>query len=157
MGNRFWRKNIPLVFFDPIINDPNLETISMQYGLGNWEAEQLSAHPTDNALHLQQVDHFGDLDQITAELAALDAFVSPPGGYAHLAAALGVPTFVLLNDQPPMLWIWNERFAIYPDVKLYRKQPTWKDGDMRARKYDGDWGPTVANLHRDLRARSGNC
>jgi hypothetical protein len=64
---------------------------------------------------------------------------------------------VLLNDQPPIWWIWNERFAIYPDVSLYRKKPIWRDGDMGARKYDGDWALAVANLHRDLSARLSGC
>ena len=155
--NEFWRKGIPLPFFEPIISDPDLDVISMQYGLGAWEAERLLAHTTYCSLHLQPVDHFGDMDQIAAELAALDAFVSPSCGYAYLAAALGVPTLVLLNDQPPILWIWNERLAIYPDVSLYRKKPVWRDGDMGARKYGGDWAPAVANLHRDLSARLGGC
>lgn len=157
MANQFWRKGIPLPFLEPIISDPNLDVISMQYGLGAWEAERLSAHTTYCSLHLQPVNHFGNMDQVATELAALDAFISPPGGYAHLAAALGVPTLVLLNDQPPIWWIWNERFAIYPDVSLYRKKPIWRDGDMGARKYDGDWALAVANLHRDLSARLSGC
>ena len=96
--NQFWRKGIPLPFFEPIISDPDLDVISMQYGLGAWEAERLSAHTTYCSLHLQPVNHFGDMDQVAAELAALDAFISPPGGYAHLAAVSCPPITVPRNS-----------------------------------------------------------
>lgn len=149
-GSAIFRKNINLSFFGPFAAQGAFKTIVLQYGLAGWECRHLTNHPVYGAMSVPDIDHFGDLDEIVAELSALDAFVSIPCAYAHLAAALGVPTFVLLNDQTPAYWIWNQRFPIYPHLAAYRKVSEWRDGDMVTRKYDGDWSAVVSQVARDL-------
>ncbi len=150
-GLRFWRKCVALPFFSALITDPDIRVTSMQYGLEPWEAEALGAHPDYGALEVPDIDHFGDLDHAVAQIAALDALVTIPCGYAHIAAALGVPTYVLLNDVPVIYWVWQQRANLYPRVSLFTKEATWRDGDMITRKYAGDWRPTVDAAHQALR------
>jgi tetratricopeptide (TPR) repeat protein len=143
LGNRFWRKCVNLPYFRPIIEHSNLDVVFVQYGLAPWEAMHLGNHPTYRSISVADLNHFGDIDAIARELNTLDALFTVPNAYAHLAAALGVPTFVLLHDQPPVYWSWIKRFPIYPSVRTIEKEPEWNNGNMVTRKYDGDWTPPI--------------
>ena len=149
-GRRFWRKCVALLFFEGLLADRSFSVASMQYGLERWEAEALADHPVFGAMTIPEMDHFGDLDAVAAEIAALDALVTIPCGYAHLAAALGIPTYVLLNDTPVIYWVWQARAGLYPGVRLFTKEAEWQDGNMVSRKYAGDWRPTVDAAHKAL-------
>jgi Tfp pilus assembly protein PilF len=153
----FWRKCVPLLFFAPIISDRDLHVVSMQYGLADWEVNQLEDHRVYQDLAVNPLNHFGNLDEIAAEIAALDAFITIPCGYAHLAAALGVPTYVLLNDVSVIYWDWHRRFPFYPNANLIVKPPVWSGGDMIERKYWGNWSPQIAKAHEQIRSSLGLC
>ena len=44
-GSRYWRKNINLSYFEDIIANPTIRTVSLQYGLAEWEVCQMAVHP----------------------------------------------------------------------------------------------------------------
>lgn len=150
-SGKFWRKCIPLSFFKPLIRDAEFSAESLQYGLEDWEVDYLENHPDYGGLTIDSIDHRGDLDAIAARLASLDAFVSIPCGYAHMSAALGVPTFLLINDVFPMYWMWQKRFPVYQKVYFYQKPPIWRDGDMVVRKNQGDWSLQIDNIINDIK------
>ncbi|MDR1491500.1 MAG: tetratricopeptide repeat protein [Planctomycetaceae bacterium] len=65
-----------------------------------------------------------DLDDLAALIAALDLVVAPSGFQTHLAAALGVPCWVIL----PQICDWRWRLSKdnspwYPDVRLFHQLP----------------------------------
>lgn len=58
----------------------------------------------------------------TAEIIrGLDLVISVDTAVAHLAASMGVPTWVLLINQPCWRWTTRERSPWYPDVRLFRQ------------------------------------
>jgi len=64
------------------------------------------------------------------------------GGSAHLAGALGVPTWVLLPLQADWRWMEErEDTPWYPTMRLFRQSR------------DGDWESVIARVARELRRR----
>lgn len=74
-------------------------------------------------------------------LSGMDLVITVDTAVAHLAGALGIPTFVLLSFQPDFRWMLDrEDSPWYPTLRLYR-QPTY-----------GDWASVFAQLVSDLTA-----
>jgi hypothetical protein len=89
--------------------------------------------------------HFGGLLGNFADTAALccavDLVVSVDTSIAHLAGALGRPTWILLPFAPDWRWMLDrEDSPWYPTAKLYRQTTR------------GDWTPVLERLGQDLAA-----
>ena len=73
-------------------------------------------------VHDASVDQMKDLDGFAAQIAAMDTVVSVSVSAAHMAGALGVPTYVLLSPAPQWKWGGNEdKVPWYPNVQLLRR------------------------------------
>jgi hypothetical protein len=60
---------------------------------------------------------------------------------AHLAGALGRPTFIALRRIPDWRWqLEREDSPFYPTARLFRQQT------------EGDWGPVFARIAEAVRA-----
>jgi len=69
-----------------------------------------------------------DLDELAAMIAALDLVIAPSGFQAHLAAALGVPCWVVLPEECDWRWHLSKNVSPwYPSVRLFRQKhgETW--------------------------------
>ena len=83
-----------------------------------------------------------DIVEEAAELSALDLFVCVDTLSAHLAGALGVPTWLLLPLRAD--WRWMEKredTPWYPTMRLFRQTRV------------GDWESVIARVARELRQR----
>jgi tetratricopeptide (TPR) repeat protein len=91
---------------------------------------------------LHVVDRTSELasfDDTAALIANLDVVVTVCTSVAHLAAALGRPTWLLLDVNPHWVWMTERRDSPwYPSVTLYRQ-----------RNYR-DWTAPLAELRADL-------
>lgn len=64
---------------------------------------------------------------------------------AHMAGALGVPCFVIVDDLPHLIWpVAETKTPFYPSVEIVRRQGR-------------DWPAVFADLGRRLRAGRGAC
>jgi Flp pilus assembly protein TadD len=84
---------------------------------------------------------FESFDDTAAFIESLDLVITVCTSVAHLAAALGKPTWVLLDVNPH--WVWQlERTdnPWYPTAKLYRQ------------KHFAQWDPVMDALAQDLAA-----
>jgi Tfp pilus assembly protein PilF len=130
----------PLILFEPLSRLPGVRLISLQTGFG---LEQLAELPV--------VEHFDDASdgghrpfvETAAMLANLDLVITTDTSIAHLAGAMGRPTWIVLRHVPD--WRWGpagETTAWYPTARLFR-QPV-----------KGDWRAVFAEMTLALRARS---
>jgi hypothetical protein len=127
-----WRRSVPLSMFDPLRTIEGLNLVSLQ----------LQAQETDLGL-LDLSAELTDFGETAAIIANLDLVVAVDSAVAHLSAALGVPTWILVYQ--PADWRWllvREDSPWYPTVRLFR-QP-------RA----GDWSEPVTRLIAALAAMS---
>jgi hypothetical protein len=76
------------------------------------------------------VDQCWDYAETAAILASCDLVISSDSGIAHLAGALGLTTWLLLDYAPD--WRWGgrgDRTIWYPSMRLFRQEQL------------GDWSP----------------
>ncbi|MEQ8814129.1 MAG: tetratricopeptide repeat protein [Thalassobaculum sp.] len=126
-GNRrtAGRKSIPLGDLAPVMRASAGTWISLQYDPDPEETAEVAAArrpvPHDNPAP----DIRDDLDELAAQIAALDAVVTISGINAHLAGALGVPGVVMMQRDP--LWFWfedGETVPWYPSLTVLRQRGT---------------------------------
>src|SRR5262249_25146736 len=132
-------RSIPLENFVPLTRIPGVRLISLQKHDG---LDQLSALPQDIKIETLG-DSFDDGPDAFIDTAAvmnsLDLVITSDTSVAHLAGALGRPTWVALKDVPDWRWLLDrEDSPWYPTLRLFR-QPQ-RD----------DWASVFANIEREL-------
>jgi tetratricopeptide (TPR) repeat protein len=133
-------RSFPLRYFASIARIPGVRLFSMQKGPGT---EQLRGLPGDWRVEDlgPQFDPVGGeafLDT-AAVMAALDLVITSDTSIAHLAGALGRPTWVALKHRPDWRWMLKrEDHPWYPTMRLFR-QPE-----------PGAWGPVFDRMRREL-------
>jgi hypothetical protein len=129
------KRSIPLAEFAHILDRPDCDLHVIQNDVQTRDKALL-----DGLTHLS--DHstlFGDFADTAAVISLLDLVISVDTSVAHLAGALGWPTWLLLAE--PAEWRWmgeREDSPWYPTMWLFRQQT------------EGDWGPVLARVDREL-------
>lgn len=137
-------RSAPLAAFAPVAALPGVRLISLQamHGLG-----QLAALPDGMKVETlgPEVSHPVDgLVEIAAVMANLDLFLSIDSGVAHMAGALGQPTFLLVRGQPEWRFPYGETFsAWYPRSRIFRQRKLM------------DWTPEIADVVAVLKEKLG--
>ncbi len=113
-----------------IVCIPGVTWISLQQGsAGEVDVEGLHRLPP-----------LSDWATTAAVLRQLDGLVTTDTGIAHLAGAMGVPTWVLLQKVPDWRWgLSGTSSRWYPTAQLCRQQT------------HGAWDTSIASLSRNLR------
>jgi tetratricopeptide (TPR) repeat protein len=115
----------------------NCQFVSLQKGLSLDDGKVLHANP-----HILNFAHeLRDFSDTAALTELLDCVVSVDTSVAHLAAALGKKTWILLPNDPDWRWLLDrEDSPWYPTVKLFR-QPV-----------PGDWFTVLSRVREGLLA-----
>jgi ADP-heptose:LPS heptosyltransferase len=123
-GNWDQRRNVPTKLLTSLTEVPGVALFNLRPGSDLPGATDLSAP---------------DVLTTASRVRALDLVISVDTMMAHLAGALGVPTWTLLPAQAD--WRWQEDRADspwYPTMRLFRQaQP-------------GAWAPVVQQVHQAL-------
>jgi cytochrome c-type biogenesis protein CcmH/NrfG len=84
-------------------------------------------------------------DDTAALIENLDLVITVDTAVAHLAGAMGKPTWLMMHTEGSWHWMaprpgasWNERSPWYPSVKIYRATKAH------------EWGDVVSRIARDL-------
>ena len=134
-GNAFPGKSrsIELERFRRLFN-PRLEFISLQKEVTDAERSLL-----DRAGVLHAGDAFADFSDTAALCVLMDLVISIDTSVAHLAGALGVPVWVLLNWAPDWRWLLDrDDSPWYPSMRLFRQ------------KAQGDWNSVLERVELEL-------
>ncbi len=131
-------RSIPLEEFAALANVPNVRLISLQKQDG---LEQLYELPAG-----MKVETLDDLDSgadafvdTAAVMAQCDLIVTSDTAIAHLAGALGRPTWVALKRVPDFRWLLSrDDSPWYPTMRLFRQQAR------------GDWNGVFAQMAATL-------
>jgi tetratricopeptide (TPR) repeat protein len=112
-------RSFPLTEFARLSRLPNVRLISLQTGFG-----------TEQLHDLPEVEHFEDKSdsghrpfvETAAMMAALDLVITTDTSIAHLAGAMGRPTWIALRHVPD--WRWGpagDTTPWYPTARLFRQ------------------------------------
>ena len=120
-------RSIPLAHFIPLLsNVEGLDLISLQAGDG---LDQLDSYIDTDGLHILDgpLDADGAFLDSSAILSACDLLLSSDTSIVHLAASMGVPTWVPTAYAPDWRWAGHGTSSPWYDaVRLFR-QPTAGD------------------------------
>jgi tetratricopeptide (TPR) repeat protein len=134
-------RSFPLSELAPLASLPDMRLISLQTGFG---LEQLASLPDG-----MRVEHFEDTSDhglrpftvLAAMIAALDLVITTDTVVAHVAAAMGRPTWIALKHVPD--WRWGrqgESTPWYPTARLFRQAEP------------GDWASVVRAMGAALQS-----
>jgi tetratricopeptide (TPR) repeat protein len=114
------RRSVPLSMLTPLL-DVDASFVSLQK----------DPRPDDGAVlaqHGQIVDltaHLTDFTETAALLSCLDLVITADTSVAHLAGALGRPTWIMLPYVPDYRWLLDrDDSPWYPTVRLFRQDAT---------------------------------
>ncbi len=130
-------RSFPLTLFKDISNLPNIKLISLHKGEGENQIKDINFDLTTLG------DDFDAGDNAFVDTAAImmncDLIITSDTVTAHLAGALGCPTWVVLKKIPDWRWMLEQNHSPwYPSMKLYRQ----KERD--------NWNNVFETIKRDL-------
>jgi hypothetical protein len=125
-------KSARLADFAPLAELANCRFIDLQYGDTRAERDQVTRETGLTVEHLDDIDNTNDIDGLAALIGACDAVVTISNTTAHLAAAQGCKTRVVLSDGGGLLWYWMKRgdaTPVYSSARLFRRTASqaWPD------------------------------
>ncbi len=116
-------------------NQSNAAWVCLQHGSKQKDIDQYRRN-VSLQLHLYQEAFQYDLDEMAGLLSSLDLVLTPPGYVAHLAAALGAKTWVVLPAAAD--WRWSLGTLWHPTAKLFRQ------------KIGQPWAEVFQEIHTEL-------
>jgi ADP-heptose:LPS heptosyltransferase len=125
-------KSARLRDFEALLSLPNCRFVDLQYGDTRDEREAIERELGVRVERLPDIDNTQDIDGLAALITACDAVVTVSNTTAHLAGALGRPTWVMVPHGHARFWYWFRDDADspwYPRVHLKRQArgQSWAD------------------------------
>lgn len=122
----------------PLFKQPGTAWVNLQFGDCTAEAEWLAAQGVcweDDPGY----DKYTELEKLADTIRGLNLVICVDNSVAHLSAALGVETWILLNRYSDWRWGAEREDSIwYPSVTLLRQQQA------------GDWQPVISRVQQRL-------
>lgn len=130
------RKSIPVSDLKPLLDIPNTQFVSLQGGPAGGDLSAFARSGLPQPFVDPALDAQDDLASLLCHILSLDLIITGSNTLAHLASALGKPTWVLVPSGRARLWYWfkgQDRCAWYPDTTLYHQLKPHRWGDVLAR------------------------
>jgi tetratricopeptide (TPR) repeat protein len=118
------QKSLSLAALEPALCLDGVDFIDLQYGDTRAERAALLDRSGVSIECVAEIDKREDIDGLAALINACDLIITVSNTTAHIAAALGKPTLVMLPRGPGLFWYWHqegERSPWYPRAMLYRQ------------------------------------
>ena len=111
---------------------PGVRFVDLQYGETAEERDAIKRETGIEIVRLKDIDNTNDIDGLAALVSACDVVVTVSNTTAHLAGALGVPTWVFVPYGFAHLWYWfagKEQSPWYPrvTVKCQGEKQSWEE------------------------------
>ncbi len=127
-------RSFPLQNFSALASLENVQLISLQKGFGGEQLKEAQFPVLDLGSRLDE--NSGAFIETAAVMTCLDLVITTDTSIAHLAGALGVPTWIPLSSVPEWRWLTGrEDTPWYPSVRLFRqtRRDDWDEVFSRMR------------------------
>jgi len=115
------KRSIDLKLWLPILKNPEISFVNLQYDSEQSETESLQPHGI-NIYSDRTVNALKDMDAFASLVSSCDIVITVDNSTAHLAGALGIPTCLLLSNAPNWRWQNNgDKSYWYQSVRLFRQ------------------------------------
>ncbi len=139
-------RSFPLAAAAPLAQLPGITLVSLQKGAGSEQRAQVGF--TDRIAQLTDPLHLGPAEIATetaAILQCLDLVITADTALAHLAGALGVQVWIVLQEVADWRWLVDRTDSPwYPTMRLFRQRST------------GDWAEVFQRIARELAPSQGS-
>jgi hypothetical protein len=135
-------RSFSLQHFESLARIPGVRLINLQKGPGSEQLHELSTNwVEDLGADFEPGGPDAFLD-VAAVMQSLDFVITSDTSIAHLAGALGRPTWVVLKQVPDWRWMLNrDDSPWYPTMKLFRQ------------RRQGDWEEVFIRMQREIEAQ----
>ncbi len=131
-------RSTSLAQFAPLAQIPGVQLISLQKNTGGAEANQDEC-PFPLISFGDWLDRDGAFTDTAAIIQNLDLVITVDTAVAHLAGALGRPTWIALHRTPDWRWLLDRTDTPwYPTVRLFRQRTA------------GEWSPVFQEIAAQL-------
>jgi tetratricopeptide (TPR) repeat protein len=113
-------KSAQLADLAPVLRLAGCRFIDLQYGDTSAEREQVARELGFTVERLPDIDNTNDIDGLAALMAACDVIIGVSNTNAHLAGALGVPTWVMVPNGHVGFWYWFRGLDFSPWYRRMR-------------------------------------
>lgn len=125
-------KSVPLKDFESVLRLPGCRFIDLQYGDTLEERQAVEREVGVAVERLADIDNTNDIDGLAALIAACDVVVTVSNTTAHIAGALGKPTWLFVPFGYARIWYWfkgRNDCPWYAQVRLRRQAgaQSWTD------------------------------
>ena len=115
-------KSLDLSDWRGLAEIPGIRIVDLQYGDTAIERARFEADTGAAIIHDESIDQMADLDAFAAQVAAMDLVISVSNTTVHVAGALGVPVWLMVNTVPLCVWMLEGATSPwYPSLKLFRQ------------------------------------
>jgi tetratricopeptide (TPR) repeat protein/glycosyltransferase involved in cell wall biosynthesis len=119
-------RSCPFAYFWSLLRTPNTQFFSLQKGSRHTD---IANYCNEDWPLIDLSDRLTDFAETARAIAQLDLVITVDTSVAHLAAALGKPTWIVLSYAPDWRWMLDrDDSPWYPTVRLFR-QPSANDWD----------------------------
>ena len=133
-------RNIKLTQMLPILSNPHCDFINLQFGKFDEDLQQLQSKHGIKIRTIKEIDNYNNIEDLAALINCLDLVITIQNSTAHLAAALGKNTWIMLVKNPRWHWLINKKKSLwYPAAKLFRQEKI------------GDWNTVIKSIGMDLK------
>ena len=111
----------------------HIEFYNLQYTQETDEINEFEKRYNHQLQNIDDLDAFNDLKKLSEVIVDLDFVITISNTTAHLAAALGVPTYILLSKNVGNLWYWcnnlNNKNLWYSSAQIFQQehQDQWEE------------------------------
>jgi hypothetical protein len=124
-----WRRNIAIDLWHPLISDPEILCVALQYNQKLDDVGYFNQHNTQQIITDFSFIPIDDIDAWATQHVAMDEVLTIQNSSAHMAGALGIPTTLFLPTYGA--WHWGNGSTPnhwYKSVTVKRQQPgqKWK-------------------------------
>jgi tetratricopeptide (TPR) repeat protein len=134
-------KSIPIEKWVPVLKNQDTKFVSLQYLYDKTELDAAGL-AANNAIGIDpSVDAFKDIERLASQIMAMELVITTSNTTAHLAGALGVPTWLLAPKGTGAMWHWFDGMVEspwYPSMQIIRQHKP------------GDWDQVMQRVAAEL-------